>query len=164
MPMLRRPSHAVGGAKRTDHPRRPGNGDVVWAYMGPQELMPPPPHFEWTQVPPTHRHVSKVIQECNWVQALEGGIDTSHAPILHRSLAANGAGIAPDSPFVRGSAPTLEVDTTDYGYRYFGVRMLGDDQQYVRGYHYVMPFTQLRPQQVGNRGLADPTNYEMIAG
>jgi hypothetical protein len=140
-------------------------GDVVWAYMGPQELMPPPPHFEWAQVASSHRHVSKVWQECNWVQALEGGIDTSHAPILHRSLSRNGAGIPPDSPFVRGSAPTLELDTTDYGYRYFGVRGLDADKLYVRGYHYIMPFTQLRPQQVLNQGLGDVGNtVPMIAG
>jgi phthalate 4,5-dioxygenase len=89
-------------------------------------------------------------------------------PILHRSLTTNpsvvSAGITPDSPFVRGSAPTLELDTTDYGFRYFGVRGLGDDQVYVRGYHYVMPFHQLRPQQIGNRGLDDPNNPQVIAG
>ena len=139
-------------------------GEIVWAYLGPRDLMPPPPNFEWTQVAPSHRHLSKVWQECNWVQALEGGIDTSHAPILHRSLASNGGGISPDSPFVRGSAPILEVDTTDYGFRYFGVRQLGAEQQYVRGYHYIMPFHQLRPQQIGNAGLDDPNNQAIIAG
>jgi phthalate 4,5-dioxygenase len=115
--------------------------------MGPPEKTPPPPCFEFTQVPTSHRHVSKVIEECNWLQALEGGIDTSHAPILHRSLSANGRrpGIDPRSPFVRGGAPTLEVDLTEYGYRYAGVRKLPEGGKYVRGYHYVMPFTQLRP-------------------
>src|SRR2546428_9899143 len=61
-------------------------GGIIWAYMGPPDLQPPLPKFAWTQAPPTHRHVSKVIEECNWLQALEGGIDTSHAPILHRLL------------------------------------------------------------------------------
>ena len=61
-------------------------GGVIWAYMGPPELQPPPPKFEWTQVPESHCVVTKVWQECNWLQALEGGIDTSHAPILHRTL------------------------------------------------------------------------------
>ncbi len=42
-------------------------GGVIWAYMGPPELQPPPPRFAWTQVPDTHRHVTKVIQECNWL-------------------------------------------------------------------------------------------------
>jgi nitrite reductase/ring-hydroxylating ferredoxin subunit len=139
-------------------------GDVVWAYMGPKELTPPPPSFEWTTVPDSHRHVSKVWQECNWVQALEGGIDTSHAPILHRALYPGGPGINPRSPFARGRAPRLEVDVTDYGYRYFGVRDLDDDKLYARGYHYVMPFHQLRPQQVLNQGLSEGERGAMIAG
>jgi phthalate 4,5-dioxygenase len=124
-------------------------GGVIWAYMGPREKMPPPPSFEWTQVPESHCHVSKVVEECNWLQALEGGIDTSHAPILHRTISAttSKAGVPLLGPFVRGKAPTLEVDVTDYGYRYAGIRPLEDGQTYVRTYHYVMPFTQIRPQQ-----------------
>jgi len=124
-------------------------GGIVWAYMGPKEKMPPPPNFEWVMAPDSHRHVSKVIEECNWLQALEGGIDTSHAPILHRNLSTNSKqpGVAITSPFVRGRAPSLEVDFTDYGYRYFGVREMPEGGKYVRGYHYVMPFTQLRPAQ-----------------
>ena len=30
-------------------------GGIIWAYMGPAELQPPPPKFAWTQVPETHR-------------------------------------------------------------------------------------------------------------
>jgi len=121
-------------------------GGIVWAYMGPKEKQPAPPKFAWTQVPETHRTVSKVIEDCNWLQALEGGIDTSHFTILHRALKldARQPGIPPNTPGVRGGAPTLEVDVTDYGYRYFGIRQLGESQ-YVRGYHFIMPFTQLRP-------------------
>jgi nitrite reductase/ring-hydroxylating ferredoxin subunit len=127
-------------------------GDVVWTYMGTPENAPPPPNFEYTRVAQSHRTVSKVWEECGWLQALEGGIDTSHAPILHRALKQGAGGIAMNSAFVRGRAPTLEVDVTDYGYRYTGIRMLGESEQYVRGYHFVMPFTQLRPAQVVNDG------------
>src|SRR5216684_4132275 len=82
-------------------------GGIVWAYLGPPDKMPAPPKFAWTQVPESRRHVSKVVEECNWLQALEGGIDTSHAPILHRLLTDNSTrgGIKPSSPFVRGKAP-----------------------------------------------------------
>lgn len=74
-------------------------GGIIWAYMGPPEHRPPEPNFLWTQAPETHRHVTKVIQECNWLQALEGGIDTSHAPILHRSISSRASqpGIDPNS-------------------------------------------------------------------
>jgi phthalate 4,5-dioxygenase len=121
----------------------------VWAYLGPTEKMPAPPKFAWTQVPETRRHVTKVIEECNWLQALEGGIDTSHAPILHRLLTDNSTrgGFKPSHPFVRGKAPKLVVDITDYGYLYAGVRPLGDSDVHIRTYHFILPFHQIRPSR-----------------
>ena len=52
----------------------------------------------------------------------------------------------------------LEVDLTDYGYRYAGVRKLPEGGQYVRAYHYIMPFTQLRPQQLFGSAAGDRTS------
>jgi hypothetical protein len=117
--------------------------------MGPPERIPPLPKFPWAAAPPSHRHVSKVIQECNWLQGLEGGIDTSHAPIMHRLISEESRrpGFKPSNPFVRGSAPTLVVDITDYGYQYAGVRPLGDSDLHVRVYHFILPFHQIRPSQ-----------------
>jgi phthalate 4,5-dioxygenase len=124
-------------------------GGVVWAYMGPAELKPPLPNFAWTQAPATHRHVSKVIQESNWLQGLEGGIDTSHAPILHRVLTntTQRPGFKPLHPFVRGKPPRLVVDLTDYGYHYAGIRPLDESDVYVRTYHFILPFHQIRPSK-----------------
>ena len=51
--------------------------------MGPPELKPPLPGFEWTTVPHSHRFVSKRTQDCNYLQAMEGGIDSSHVSFLH---------------------------------------------------------------------------------
>ena len=128
-------------------------GGVIWAYMGPSELQPPPPpRFAWTQVPDTHRHVTKVIQECNWLQGLEGGIDTSHAQILHRNFTSE---VGPTSSGARGGAPDVEVDETDYGYRYAGIYPRGDEGTFIRAYHYVMPWTQIRPS---GRDARDPTS------
>jgi phenylpropionate dioxygenase-like ring-hydroxylating dioxygenase large terminal subunit len=124
-------------------------GGIVWAYLGPADKIPPPPKFAWTQVPQERRNVTKVIEQCNWLQALEGGIDTSHAPILHRLLtdSSTRGGIKPSNPFVRGKAPSLRVDLTDYGYLYAGVRPLGDAQIHVRTYHFILPFHQIRPSR-----------------
>ncbi|HEX6511521.1 MAG TPA: Rieske 2Fe-2S domain-containing protein [Chloroflexota bacterium] len=125
-------------------------GGLIWAYLGPKAKMPPAPKFEWTQVPATHRHVTKTWEECNWLQGLEGGLDTSHAPIMHRKLRPDVAaeGISPASFFARGKAPIVEVDPTDYGYTYYGVRELPDQPSvFVRSYHWVMPFTQIRASQ-----------------
>ena len=136
-------------------------GGVIWAYMGPKEHMPPAPRFEWASVPETHRHVTKNIQECNWLQALEGGIDSAHATILHRTLRPDTphAGLRVDSAHVQGKPPDLEVDITDYGYRYAGIRSLGDEGNHVRAYHFVMPFHQIRASQRGYRGRPGPVGF-----
>jgi phenylpropionate dioxygenase-like ring-hydroxylating dioxygenase large terminal subunit len=136
-------------------------GGVIWAYMGPKEHMPPPPKFEWAAVPASHRHVTKNIQECNWLQALEGGIDSAHATILHRTLRPDTkhAGLRIDSAHVQGRPPELEVDITDYGYRYVGIRSLGDEGNHVRAYHFVMPFHQIRASQRGYRGQSGPVGF-----
>ena len=65
-------------------------GSVIWAYLGPEDKQPPPPSFEWTRQPETHLHVSKGIQECNWLQALEGGLDSIHTSFLHRRFGGSG--------------------------------------------------------------------------
>src|SRR5205814_3596199 len=58
-------------------------GGVIWAYMGPDELKPPLPEFEWSLVPDSHRYVAKRWQESNYLQGMEGGIDSSHVSSLH---------------------------------------------------------------------------------
>ena len=123
-------------------------GGVIWAYLGPKELQPPPPNFEWTLVPETHRSVSRVWQECNWMQALEGGIDTSHSSFLHNNDLSDKTLLRS-----RSTAPILEVEQTGYGYTYSSTRPLSADEgNYVRTYHYVLPFHQLRAGQVGRSG------------
>lgn len=63
-------------------------GDMVWAYMGPKtEPLPELPDLEFATVPASHRYVSKKWQDCNWVQALEGSIDTAHFTFAHLTFA-----------------------------------------------------------------------------
>ena len=44
------------------------------------------PNLEWMRAPEGHAYVSKTHQNCNWLQAMEGGLDTSHSSFLHRNL------------------------------------------------------------------------------
>jgi nitrite reductase/ring-hydroxylating ferredoxin subunit len=65
-------------------------GGMVWAYMGelPAGKEPPPmPRMEIALVPQAQRYASKKLQECNWAQAAEGGIDTAHFSFLHMPVA-----------------------------------------------------------------------------
>ena len=127
-------------------------GGVIWTYMGPKEHTPPEPNFEFTRQPETHRHASKVIEECNWLQALEGGIDSIHSSFLHRKIG-EGKGIGLDGLRAEGLAGKLDVDPTDYGYRYTNSRALpGRGRTFVRGYCFVMPHVQIRANQLKNDG------------
>jgi phthalate 4,5-dioxygenase len=58
-------------------------GDVVWTYMGPAERKPEFPDLEWTLIPSSQRYATRHVQECNWLQALEGGFDATHLTFLH---------------------------------------------------------------------------------
>ncbi len=61
-------------------------GDLIWAYMGPADKQPPFPEFEWLNLPASHRYVRKFKLECNYLQAMEGDYDPSHALFLHSTL------------------------------------------------------------------------------
>jgi len=82
-------------------------GDVVWTYMGPAEHKPEFPDLEWTLLPPSHRYTTRHIQECNWLQALEGGFDATHLTFLHGSEG---------DPTRRIVASLYEVIPTDFGF------------------------------------------------
>jgi nitrite reductase/ring-hydroxylating ferredoxin subunit len=61
-------------------------GGLIWTYMGPPEKQPPFPGFDWTRLPPANRYIRKFRLECNYLQAMEGDFDPSHARFLHSTL------------------------------------------------------------------------------
>jgi phthalate 4,5-dioxygenase oxygenase subunit len=92
-------------------------GGVVWAYMGPLDLKPGEPSFEWALVPQSHRYATRHLQECNWFQGLEGGFDMSHLPLLHRGDTTGG----------NRALPTMyETVWTDFGFASASGRKLPD--------------------------------------
>ncbi len=58
-------------------------GELVWAYMGPPDANAELPQMDFAHMPPAHRLVGKKLQECNWAQSVEGGLDTAHFSFLH---------------------------------------------------------------------------------
>jgi nitrite reductase/ring-hydroxylating ferredoxin subunit len=58
---------------------------IVWAWFG-RDAAPDLPAFEFASVPDSHRYVSKKLQQCNWAQACEGGLDTAHFSFLHAGI------------------------------------------------------------------------------
>ena len=71
--------------KLTSYPCRE-RGGLIWTYMGPADLEPELPELEWARVPPAHRYLRKYIVDCNYLQAMEGDIDSTHVPFLHSYL------------------------------------------------------------------------------
>jgi nitrite reductase/ring-hydroxylating ferredoxin subunit len=105
-------------------------GGITWIYMGQQQADPPGlPQWEWTQVPDNQlQHSHKAVYECNFMQALEGELDTTHVYFLHSRLdptAAPGYGLyAPDR------RAHLEIVDTNYGVMYGARREEEDGQHY----------------------------------
>ncbi|MBO0762958.1 MAG: Rieske 2Fe-2S domain-containing protein, partial [Candidatus Dormibacteraeota bacterium] len=54
-------------------------GGVVWTYMGTRSEPPPLPDLEANQLPEAKAQATAIQRECNWLQGLEGDIDTAHA-------------------------------------------------------------------------------------
>ena len=130
----------------TAYPCREGGG-VVWTYMGPPELRPPFPDFEWMAVAASHRYVSKRWQECNFLQAMEGGIDGAHVSWLHRGAlehepmrqGSQGA------QFQRDTRPKIEVAESPTGLTIGARRTAGEGQHYWRITQWVMPWYNMIP-------------------
>jgi hypothetical protein len=116
--------------------------------MGPPELQPAPPEFEFALVPPRQRYVSKRFQESNYLQALEGGIDPSHVPFLHSGeLRKNPlTGISKGAEYMR---PDLEVKVNVVKSGGGMVLAYGRDDEggnsYWRVMQWVMPYFTLIP-------------------
>ncbi len=59
-------------------------GEIVWTYLGPPECMPESvPQLEFGMQSPSHRYVTKRLQQCNWAHSMEGALDTAHFSFLH---------------------------------------------------------------------------------
>lgn len=116
---------------------------IVWTYMGPKDEQPSFPDYEWLRAPETHVQVSKTFEGCNWLQALEGGIDTSHSSFAHNNNIQD-----KKSMRSRATNPKLEVEKTNYGFKYVGIRDLKDDGNYIRAYQFIMPAQQMRGQMI----------------
>ena len=121
-------------------------GGIVWVYMGPKERMPGPPDFEWTRVPKGFSHVSRWLQNSNWLQGAEGEIDSSHVSFLHQELdpADSALGVTGANLAVDG-APVITIRETDYGF-VSGARRHRGDAYFWRVSQWLAPMFSLIPR------------------
>ncbi|MGY1812567.1 Rieske 2Fe-2S domain-containing protein [Blastococcus sp. SYSU D00820] len=141
----------------TAYPVRECNG-VVWGYLGPGE----PPEFpalDCFAAPDAYTFAFKGYLDCNWLQALEVGIDPAHASYLHRfeededpadsyGKQFRGASLGTDLPMTKilreYGRPEILNARTDYGQRIVALRRLDQDgldgsTTHVRITHQVFP-------------------------
>jgi phenylpropionate dioxygenase-like ring-hydroxylating dioxygenase large terminal subunit len=119
---------------------------ILWAYLGEGE--PPAfPEIDCFVAPDSHTFAFKGHINCNWLQALEVGIDPSHASFLHRffededTSAAygkqfRGASAGSDMPMTKilreYDRPIINVEHTEYGLRLIALREIDDERTHVR--------------------------------
>ena len=124
-------------------------GGVIYVYMGPVGLKPELPDLEWAYLPEARRTATKRLQENNWVQAVEGGIDSSHISFLHnRSI---GQVVNEKSPIPRNKYhaqdrhPVFEIEEVDYGLRVAARRNADPGKFYWRITQYLFPYYTIIP-------------------
>ncbi len=119
---------------------------IVWAYMGPKDKQPEPPGVEWANLPDSHVFVSKRLQECNYLQAMEGGIDTSHVSFVHRFEIDNDPfhqGTKANEYIKKDGKVTFEIEQHDGGLTLFGRRNGEPDSYYWRVAQWIFPWYNL---------------------
>ncbi len=124
-------------------------GGLVWTYMGPRAAPPPLPDLEPNMLG-EESVVSATQRECNWLQGLEGDIDTSHAAILHEGVVPLEATIPGTFGYynISDRAPHYKVVDTEYGTMYGAYKPAGEDQLYWRIAHFLLPFYTMTPTGV----------------
>ena len=123
-------------------------GGIVWAYMGPADKKPSLPEVEWCMLPDSQRFVTRRLQECNYLQAMEGGIDTAHVSYVHRYE-------VDIDPMHKGSKALdyikadgnviFNIEKTDFGLTLFGRRNGDSDTFYWRITQWLFPWFTLIP-------------------
>src|SRR5581483_6766023 len=123
-------------------------GGVLWTYMGPAGTEPALPEYEFATVPAKQTFVSKRFQECNYLQAMEGGIDSSHVSFLHRgALNADPLfkGAKGNQYNLRDAKPKFEVVESEGGLLIGARRNAEEGNYYWRITQWVMPFFTVIP-------------------
>jgi nitrite reductase/ring-hydroxylating ferredoxin subunit len=121
---------------------------LVWAYLGPRPTPRPMPELEPIMGPDCRIQVYQ--RECNWMQALEGDIDTCHTVYLHLG------GVEPEdvpagswARYALGDrAPRYAVTDTDFGVMYGAYRPAEADTDYWRIASFLFPFYAMVPTGV----------------
>jgi phthalate 4,5-dioxygenase len=120
-------------------------GGIVWAFVGEGEPTQFPA-LPFTHLPADHVTILQIPINCNWLQAAEGQMDSSHVSNLHRSTLKTSTPnkISPSVAltqkyFLADRGPAFEVRRTNYGVRAGAIRNVGEGKRFVRVTEFCMP-------------------------
>ena len=128
-------------------------GELVWAYLGPREVMPELPQLEHGVLPESQRYVTKRLQACNWAQSMDGAVDTAHFSFLHMPAPgfksnAN-ATIAADEKRIgwlrNDPRPDFTIVDHDVGFVVGGARKADGKDLYWRITQFMLPTHSITP-------------------
>ena len=138
--------------RHTAYPCEERNG-IIFAYLG--EGAPPPfPDLDCFSAPNEFTFAFKGFLDCNWLQALEVGIDPAHASFLHRFFLdenasegygqqfrddTDGANIPVTRLLREFPNPQIDVENTNYGLRIIARRELDAAQTHIRVTNLLFP-------------------------
>jgi phenylpropionate dioxygenase-like ring-hydroxylating dioxygenase large terminal subunit len=134
---------------------------LIWVYMGVRTEAPPLPALEILDVPSDEIGVSLILRECNYLQALEGDIDTSHFGFLHTGH------VDPDDlaegnalrHTITTRAPEYRVTNTAWGTQYAAYRPAGQALTYWRFGAFLFPFWSPNPHAATGFCPTQPTGF-----
>ena len=126
---------------------------ILFAYLGAGEA-PAFPHFDCFVAPSDYTFAFKGYWDCNWLQALEVGIDPAHASWLHkffededpaRSYGRQFRATPADSEMPMSKVlrefdrPEIRVERTDYGMRLQTLRKISESSTHLRVTNILFP-------------------------
>ncbi|MFN0073961.1 MAG: aromatic ring-hydroxylating dioxygenase subunit alpha, partial [Chloroflexota bacterium] len=128
-------------------------GGLIWIYMGPAGTESAMPKLEWLGLPSDHFYITKRYQRCNFLQNVEGELDSSHVSYLHSQTSSN----AYDDPnkgqrpsyMVTDKSPVFTIAETPYGFAVGARRNAEIDTYYWRITQFLMPSYTMIPAPVG---------------
>lgn len=120
---------------------------LIWVYMGDQKNVPELPPVEPMLVPQGQNDIVFFQRDCNWLQAVEGELDTSHLGILHLGSVGTEAfdGDTINKYAVANRAPEYVVKEQGYGMMYAAYRPADEGEFYWRLGQYIFPFWTMPP-------------------
>jgi phthalate 4,5-dioxygenase len=148
-------------------------GGIGWVWLGGAEA-PAFPDLPFAAEHGVQTAITFSVLPCNWLQGLEGGIDSVHGPTLHKSFIERTASLntvdTERLQFTLRSAPLYEAETTPYGMRAVSLRHTGDEKTYIRMAHFFFPLVVVVPTglpdvtQIFAYGPVDDTHHLLFFG